>query len=63
MIEKLNDFITVNTDYWDCECETKYIHLKTRLSHCRRCGAVADEQPDARANEVKNMYDINDGWV
>ena len=62
MIEKLNNSITVDTEFWDCECETKYIHHKARLSECRRCGAIADEQPDSRANEVKYMYDINDGW-
>jgi len=61
-IEKLNEFITVDTEFWDCECETKYIHHKARLRECRRCGVIADEQPDSRANEVKYMYDINDGW-
>ena len=64
MTKKENwDFIILNSSYWDCECETKFIHLKTRLNECLRCNTKANEQPDSRAIEVKHMYDINEGWV
>lgn len=42
--------------YWDCECEKNYIHPKTQnrchIDRCHICGAIAEEQPDSRVNEV-----------
>ena len=37
--------------YWDCECKENYIHPKTQ-TECSVCGAVVEEQPDSRTNEV-----------
>ena len=37
--------------FWDCECEINYIHPKS-VSVCPRCGAVREERPDSRINEV-----------
>jgi hypothetical protein len=37
--------------YWDCECKDKFIHPKTQ-SQCNICGALAEEQPDSRINEI-----------
>lgn len=37
--------------FWDCECKDNYIHRVTD-NVCIRCGAVRDEQPDSRVNEV-----------
>lgn len=37
--------------YWDCECEKNFIHPKTQTI-CNMCGAIAEEQPDSRKNEV-----------
>ena len=37
--------------FWDCECEADYIHPKS-VSACPRCGAVREERPDSRINEV-----------
>lgn len=38
--------------YWDCECEHKYIHSRFEETECLKCGALAEDQPDSRANEV-----------
>ena len=40
-------------DYWDCECDEKYIHGKTEAS-CSRCGMneLEDGMPDSHVLEV-----------
>jgi len=43
--------IETTDQYWDCECEKKYIHPKAQKM-CTRCGVERDEQPDSRVNEV-----------
>ncbi len=40
--------------FWDCECETNYIHPKTQKV-CFDCNAIASEQPDSRVDEVVKM--------
>ncbi len=50
--------IETTEEYWDCECEFpphNYIWPKS-IKKCDRCGAVPEEQPDSRANEVKQKY-------
>jgi len=47
----MNLEIKMTEKYWDCECEENYIHPKTQPK-CNICGAVADEQPDSRVDEV-----------
>ena len=50
ILKNENQFTT--TEYfWDCECETVYIHPKSVLA-CPRCGACQEERPDSRTNEV-----------
>ena len=49
------DVFELTDDYWDCECDENYIHSKTELS-CPKCGALAEEQPDSRVDEVKRLY-------
>lgn len=44
---------STNPMYWDCECQTRYIHPKTNFT-CPLCGAVPNEQPDSLMNEVAN---------
>ena len=41
----------LNPNFWDCECESNYIHAKTQKS-CKFCGAIRDEQPDSRQAEI-----------
>lgn len=48
--EETNDVKTTEK-YWDCECKDNFIHPKTQ-NKCNICGAVAEEQPDSRVNEV-----------
>jgi len=45
-------------EYWDCECDTQYIHKKSDRTECPRCHAKEDEMPDSRLEEFhpKNMF-------
>lgn len=48
-----NRFMTTE-QFWDCECDVNYIHPKS-VSVCPRCGAVSEERPDSRTNEVLGL--------
>lgn len=50
ILKNENQFETTE-HFWDCECETNYIHPKC-VSVCPRCGAYQEERPDSRTNEV-----------
>lgn len=49
--------ISFNSDYWDCECETDYIHKKSEKNYCANCQTFEHNQPDSRQDEVKNLGD------
>lgn len=54
MVEKKVDKIIeikATEKYWDCECDNNFIHPKIQIK-CNICGAIAEEQPDSRINEV-----------
>lgn len=55
--EQVGDLV-LTSDYWDCECEDNFIHPKSQKS-CSRCGALAEDQPDSRANEVSDWIRKN----
>jgi len=44
----------LNNDFWDCECETNYIHSKN-IKLCLNCNANQEEQPDSRQSEVETL--------
>lgn len=50
--------ITLNLDYWDCECEKEYIHPISQLSCCA-CGSLQEESPSSRDSEVQTSKNIN----
>jgi len=39
-------------DFFDCECETHYIHSKDD-DNCIKCGANKEDQPDSIMAEIK----------
>ncbi len=41
----------LSTEYWDCECETRYIHHNS-VDQCPICGARREHMPDSRVDEV-----------
>jgi hypothetical protein len=49
-LEECGD-ITLNLDYWDCECKQNFIHPISQPS-CPICLAEEIESPSSRANEV-----------
>lgn len=44
----------LSRDFWDCECVGEYIQPNT-LEACPRCGAMRDEQPPARIDEIQRL--------
>lgn len=50
MIESMDD-IELTDEYWDCECEKDFIHLRSQES-CPVCKAEQEDQPDSRVLEV-----------
>ena len=46
--------IILTDEYWDCECpDDGFDYIKPiSLSHCDKCGALQEDQPSARLNEV-----------
>jgi len=48
--------IVTHDDYWDCSCETHYIHLKADRLVCPKCNAHEnDGMPDSRVNEMADL--------
>ena len=45
-------------NYWDCECEDKYIHHKSARKECPKCGTFQEDQPDSRVNEIADKSNI-----
>ncbi len=43
--------IELTDEYWDCECEKEYIHLRSQ-EICPICKAGQEEQPNSRVIEV-----------
>lgn len=48
--------IKTDPNYWDCECEDNFIHLKANNLSCSVCGMIEDECSDSRPNEIKLYY-------
>ncbi|MGQ4893374.1 MAG: hypothetical protein ACP6IQ_01975 [Candidatus Njordarchaeia archaeon] len=42
-------------EFWDCECETNYIHPITDKK-CSKCGALREEQPNTRLDEFRAFF-------
>ena len=51
--------VETNPNYWDCECETNFIHAKSKTLACSLCGMTEDESPDSRVNEIKEIENDN----
>ena len=45
------DDVELTDEYWDCECEKEYIHLRSQET-CPICKAEQEEQPSSRVIEV-----------
>ena len=46
-----NPGVETTDDFWDCECETKYIHSAKELC-CTKCNSLKEECPSSRIDEV-----------
>lgn len=47
----MSNKVLLTTEYWDCECEKKYIHHHTK-EICTICKKYKDEQPASHVSEV-----------
>ena len=52
---EIEETVETNPNYWDCECETNFIHAKAQTLACSLCGMTEDESPDSRVNEIKEL--------
>lgn len=51
----------VKAEYWDCECERRYIHPSSDII-CPTCGAEKRNSPDSIRNEIRpeNIYQFRE---
>ena len=56
--------IKLCNNFWDCECDKNFIHSKNQDT-CPECGAVQEEQPDSRVDEVlkDNRFQVMKSYV
>lgn len=47
------DAIILHPDWWECECDTDFLHAKSVKLECLKCGAIESECPDARVSDLK----------
>jgi len=48
---------TTTEEFWDCECDTRYIHSKTEPI-CDVCDITTETQPDSRLYELPDAFII-----
>lgn len=67
VFDAMEESVVVVTDprFWDCECEGYHIHAKVVDVVCPLCGARADEQPDARVDEIGKggLFATDNSWL
>lgn len=67
VFDALSETERVRTDprFWDCNCTEYYINAKSVDVRCVLCGAKANEQPDARVNEIGRggLFTTDDSWL
>ena len=49
--------VLTDNRYWDCECDTDYIHHISDVEPCEKCGADPDEQPNSHVAEIHKVFD------
>ncbi len=51
--------LTINLDFWDCECSDNYIHSVTQ-NLCHICGSYQVDSPSSREDEIQRLRQIDD---
>jgi uncharacterized Zn finger protein len=49
--------ITLNHNFWECDCRSRFAHKYLTTWRCSKCGRYADESPDARQTDVERYFD------
>lgn len=51
---QFNGNITLNLEFWDCECTDNYIHPITQHL-CQTCGSYQVDSPSSREDEIEEF--------
>lgn len=46
--------LTINLEYWDCECESDFIHSISE-NICSVCNSEKENNPNSRENEIEKL--------
>lgn len=52
MLEEMHGNCVTTPNYWECDCEDKYIHDKDASLMCFQCNSNEEDYPDARLHDV-----------
>ena len=52
----MTSIVKTDPNYWDCECDSNYIHKKSESLSCPVCKMTEDECSDSRPNEIKLYF-------
>lgn len=60
MLEEMHQNCTTTPNYWECDCDDKYIHSKEDNDMmCFKCNSNEEDYPDARLHDV--LVNMRDG--
>lgn len=52
MLEEMHQENVTTPNYWECDCEDKYLHAKDENEMCFKCNSNEEDQADARLHDV-----------
>lgn len=61
ILEEMHQNCITTPNYWECECDDKYIHEKVGATeeHCVKCDSYEEDHADARLHDV--LVNLRDG--
>lgn len=52
IMEETHQNCVTTPNYWECDCEDKYLHDKDENEMCFKCNSNEEDQADARLHDV-----------
>lgn len=59
ILQEMHQNCITTPNYWECECDDKYIHDKDDATMCFKCNSNEEDYPDARLHDV--LVNMRDG--
>ena len=59
ILEEMHLNCTTTPNYWECDCDDKYIHDKDTALMCFKCNSNEEDYADARLHDV--LVNMRDG--